>query len=552
MRKVRTIVNKVKMVLPFCLFTFLPLTASAQDFKVVRGDCMPDITDSETAEARPGMPRKKLPTIITNWDADRIYRQLVILVEFEGDNTYFHIDAPHDTYNKMFNEEGYNQRGGKGCVAEYYREQSNGLFNLQFDVFGPYRVGAKAQPYSNPNSDTRNYGREAMIEATQMMLAENPDLDYTVYDWNNDGKINQVIYVCAGYAGNVSNEIVYGYLWPNTSSFSSITTPDGKKISNYTASAEHWPTASKASCGIGTICHEFTHSLGLPDIYPTSPSAGYSVVDEWDLMDGGNFTNYGWCPPNYTPLEKMLLGWQTPVELTEATTITDLKPASEGGEIYIVKHTNNEYLLLENRQWSGWDAGLPGKGLVIWHVNYNKSSWSNNAVNNTKGKYNFCLFAADNMNYDQWDKYISNNNLSQYQNSTRMNSRYLSGTPYPLMQEDLPLNDSLTDVSVPAAIMYNANGEGSTMLGKSISNIRMTDDGLVSFDFMGGEPTGISEMEDGRLKTEDGRLAIYDLQGRRVDAVANTQHPTSNTQHPTPNTQLKRGLYIINGKKIVK
>ena len=329
--------------------------------------------------------------------------------------------------------------------------------------------------------------------------------------------MNQVGYVCAGYTGNQNNEKCYGYIWPNTSSFSYITTPDGKRIADYSCSCELWAgSTSDSSCGFGTICHEYTHSLGLPDIYPTISNAGYSVVDEWDLMDGGNFTNFGWCPPNYTPLEKMLLGWLTPTELNEPKTISNLKTVADGGEVYMVKNTDNEYYLLENRQWSGWDLGAPGKGLVIYHVNYIPSYWSSNNVNNKKDVRNFCLFAADNRDYDDWDSFLKNSGAtSQYANSGRMNNLHLSGAPYPLVDDEGILNDSLTDTSVPAAVVYNENADGVLFMSKSITNIVQHDDGTVSFKFMSDTiPSGIV---DNRLSTVNRQASILiDLQGRRI------------------------------------
>ena len=560
MKKYSIMNNMVKAALPSFLFALLPSTVSAQeDFKIIRGNCMPEgiVQSGAPATTTPSL-RKKLPAINTIWDAEKVYKQMVILIEF-SDETFDkeNIPDPKDKYNHMLNEPGYNENNGVGCMADYFRTQSGGLLNLQFDVFGPVTVSQKAQPYEKPTSNTRNYGSDSFKEATNKVLADNPDWDYKQYDWNGNGYINQVIFVYAGIPGNISIETAYGHIWPNTSSFTTITTPDGVRISNYTASGEKWPTSSYRSCGIGTICHEFTHSLGLPDIYPTSSSMPFSAVDEWDLMDGGNFTNYGWCPPNYSPIEKMLLGWMTPVELTDATTITDMKPIDQGGETYIVKHTDSEYLLLENRQWNGWDAGLPGKGLVIWHINYNISTWNGNTVNNTKGKYGCSLFAADNMDYDAWDEYMSDNKLSTYRNSQRMNNYHLSGAPYPLQQDNgTPLNDSLTDVSAPAALMFNKNADGSNLLGKSISNIKMTADGLVSFDFMGGDPTGICAS---LTNSEQRTMGIYDLQGRRISsAEANSCVPSvasdqrSSASLFTPHSSLKKGLYIVNGKKVVK
>ena len=509
--KLATIVKETKYRLLYsCLFTLLPFTTMAQDMRIIKGDCMPEFT-KDGALARG--TQRRLPTPNTEWDSTRTYRQLVILFSFSDKD--FSMDNAQAAYNAIFNEKGYNgsyQRNGAGCVADYFRDQSNGLFNLQFDVFGPYKVDTLAQPVNNPNASTKNYGRDQMQRATRLFLAEHPDLDFSVYDWNGNGKVNQVIYVCAGYGGNQSSTKCYGYIWPNTSSFGTISTPDGHTISDYTISCELW--SNDTSFGIGTICHEYTHSLGLPDIYPTNGWT-YSAVDEWDLMDGGNFTNYGWCPPNYTPLEKMLMGWLKPTELTEPTTVRDLKPAAEGGNVYMVRHTANEYLLLENRQWRGWDYGVPGKGLVIYHVNYIPSRWSNNTVNNTQNQFNFDILHADMLDYSQWEAEVQARGITSqngtYQHTPRLNRWMLSGSPYPYETED-SINDALTDESSPATQMYNQNEQASKLLSKPITNIKMSADGLVTFDFMGGTSTAIHS----QAATSDQHLSgLYDLSGRR-------------------------------------
>ena len=444
-----------------------------------RGDCTPLFGEDSVSAAR-GLAPRRLPTLYTNWDANRIYQQAVILVSFTDCD--FSMQNPHEFYDSLFNYPGFNKRQGPGCIADYYREQSGGLFNPQFDVYGPIKVSSKAQPYEKPDENTRHYASDAFAEATQKVI-DSLQVDFSPYDWNSDGKVNQVIFVAAGYTGNQSATKCYGYVWPNTSSFSTITTNNNKRISSYTASAEKW--SNDTSCGIGTICHEFTHSLGLPDIYPTSSDAPFSTVDEWDLMDGGNFTNYGWCPPNYSALEKYLLGWLTPIDLTESTVINGMQPVSEGGEVYRIKHTDNEYYLLENRQWSGWDSGLPGKGLVIFHVNYDQYAWSGNRVNRKPSAYGYSLMHADNRDFDQWTAYVRTwQTPKQYANSNRMNSNLLSLSPYPYgsLESGVFVNE-LTDTSVPAAKMFNTNSAGSLFLSKPITDIVQNDDGTVSFKF---------------------------------------------------------------------
>ena len=506
-----------KVILLLIASLLLPLTVSSQDEIVRRGDCIPNFSDGDATTR--GV-HQRLPSIRNQWDPSIVYRQMVILIEFK-DSTFSRVN-PREDYDRIFNEPGYNEGLGPGCVADYFREQSGGMFNLQFDVFGPYRIDMMAR-VDNPTASTRNYGREQMREATKMCLADNPDIDYTRYDWDSDGYVDQVIFIAASLTGNQGAKACYGYIWPNTSTFSTVTTPDGVKISDYSVSCEMW--SNRMSCGIGTICHEYTHCFGLPDLYPTNGSS-YSVVDEWDLMDGGNFTNYGWCPPNYTPMEKMLLGWLIPYELMEPTTISDLKPSAEGGKVYCITHSDNEWLLLENRQQQGWDLGAPGKGLVIYHANYDRSSWSGNTVNNNKSKRRYELVHADNLDYDAWDKIVT----SQYAGKQHMNNNHLSTSPYPLMSDSMTIvNAELTDSSVPSARMNKQNLEGNELLGKPITNIRMSEDGLISFDFMGGDPDGMLSVKNHHPSVTN---RVYNLQGQQVVLP-------------------RKGIYIIDGKKYI-
>lgn len=508
------------------LWFFFPLCMMAQgdEFQIIKGDCLPSASDGGGSHRA----SRRLPAYQNDWDPSKTYHQLVILFSFADAD--FTRDDPKEYYERLFNEPGYNEGHGPGCMSDYFRTQSNGFLNLQCDVYGPYKVPIKACPIENPDEKTRNYGSQAMMEATNRFLEDHPEIDFSPYDWNGDGKIEQVVFVYAGTPGNVRSSL--GHIWPNTSSFSTLTTPDGKKISNYSASAECWGIKQDLTvvyCGIGTICHEYSHCLGLPDIYPVgSPSLNlpYASVDEWDLMDGGNFVEWGWCPPSYSPLEKMLLGWQTPIELTEATTIIDLKPVSEGGAAYQIKHTDNEYLLLENRQWTGWDTGIPGKGLVIYHVNYNESAWRNNTVNsfNSEDDFRYKLFHADNKTFATWEAELGTK--SEYVNLDRMNKVHLSTSSYPYGD-----NKELTNTSTPAALMKTKNPAGENLLSKPITNIQMTNGGLVSFDFMGGT-TGIEELKKGRMEERKMEGAWYGLSGQR--SVFNSPQ--------------KKGVYIFREK----
>ena len=225
------------------------------------------------------------------------------------------------------------------------------------------------------------------------------------------------------------------------------------------------------------------------------------------------------------------MGWLTPVELTEPTTITGMKSISDGGDVYIIHHTDNEYLLLENRQWTGWDAGTPGYGLLITHVNFEESAWRSNMVNATaQTSFRFDIVHADNMHYEEWVAWRTAQGWATYAGENSMNNVHLSTSPFPWLNNATEVvNDALTDTSVPAARMYNQNTGGETLLGKAITNIKMSNEGLISFDFMGGDLTGIRSLRSSNI-----RRGIYDLQGRRLDVLPQ-----------------KRGLYIVDGKKVI-
>ena len=123
----------------------------------------------------------------------------------------------------------------------------------------------------------------------------------------------------------------------------------------------------------GTICHEYSHCFGLPDLYNDVAS----IVNKWDLMDFGNYCGNGFRPCSYSALERMLMGWLTPIELTDGATITDRPALEDNSRAYLIRNdgSENEYYIIENRQQKGWDEQLPGSGIIVSHVDYDKVAW---------------------------------------------------------------------------------------------------------------------------------------------------------------------------------
>ena len=449
------------------MLTLAVLTASAQRYSCIR------------PSERAGTRKYAIPETKT-FDPQKTYRQPVILVTCTDAD--FSMADPANFYNRVFNERGYNEGVGIGCVADYVRDQSGGRLNVKFDIYGPVKVDLKA------------------------------------------GGHDQVLFVVASYCGNQKR----GYIWPNTGWYIGPELPGGVNADIASVTCELWKYDN--SCGIGTILHEFFHCLGLPDFYPMGNATAYSAVDEWDLMDGGNYTNYGWCPPNLSTMEKMMLGWGQPVELTTATTVTTMKSVSDGGDTYIIRNPANrdEYYLLENRQQKDWDFGCPGKGLLIYHVDYDYTEWMNNKINVDDNHYRYNLFHADGKDYMAWDKNNNGEDDSKWVDEGHLHNQYLSTSAYPYTNpETLVVNASLTNDSKPAATLFTANTDGLKLMSKPITNIQMAADGTISFDFM-KDPTAISHVQ----AAADDNAPWYDLQGRRLQG-----------------RPVHKGLYIHNGKK---
>ena len=538
-----TVQAAVKVLLPCCLFTLSPSQASAA--KALKGWntlTQPDGTtvtvelcgdewnhyyrtrDGQTLVLdddgwlRPpeqsrqparAMPRRKLPTPTKEWDPERIYKTPVILVAFSDRD--FRMENANEYYNNVFNVSGYNEGKGPGCVADYFKDQSGGLFNPQFDVYGPIKVSMEAK--SNGTYGTAAY-REALTKLADSLQTGKIQIDFSEYDWDGNGYVEQVIYVYAGYGANEDSDETKGCIWPSTGSFDTTQVGD-VKANSYTGSAElFYGNGRNVSCGIGTICHEFSHCLGLPDMYPTpGTTSDYSVVDEYDLMDGGNFVNAGWCPPNYSAHEREYMGWLAPLELDTTQQITGMASLTKGGDVYkVVNNAPNsgvdEYYLLENRQWEGWDFYIPNHGLLITHIDFNASNWTSNTVNSDKNHRRMEFVHACGLNYMAYE------NLSGLSRKSGR-SPYLRYSVYPYISDTLEVR-ALTDTTRVAATVFNANEQGEYFMGKPIMNIRELEDGTISFNFFASndevETVGIANIF---TRPEARERRIYDLAGRR-------------------------------------
>lgn len=386
---------------------------------------------------------------------------LIVLVNFT--DVKFKDEHTLDYYKRMANEEGFNENGFQGSVKDYFKDQSYGKFSIDFDVVGPVQLNNKCSYYgynqsSSPaSSDNDNYHAiaEMVIDACTEAAKE---YDLSQYDWNGDGEMEQVYVLYAGYGEASGGD--YWTIWPHEYTLNGTnkgTTIDGVYVNTYACGNEIVPNGSSyKTSGLGTLCHEFSHCLGLPDMYDTSYS-GYYGMFSWSIMDNGSYNGDQLCPAGYTSYERMYSGWLEPKELKTNTQIDNMKALNESDEAYIIYNDNHkdEYYLLENRQKTGWDSAIPGSGMLVVHVDYDATAWKTNRVNSTS-RQRCTVIPADNA-------------LSSYN---------ASSDTYPYYY-----NNSLTNESEPAAELNNRNTDGSYFMNKSVKNIKKNSDGTMSFSF---------------------------------------------------------------------
>ena len=195
--------QKVKTLILTLLF-LLPLSLFAQGRRFVHYNCMERM--GEQVAKVPASPGKSLPDLYNEWDSTRVYNVPVLLMEFSDKS--FSMDDPLDHYQRIFNEDGYNLGVGPGCVADYFREQSNGLFRPHFDIFGPVKI-------DKGSKECGKYVGDSMSDAI-MQLADSINLDFSLYDWNESGIANSFIVIYAGYGGNEDTAVAKNSIWPNT------------------------------------------------------------------------------------------------------------------------------------------------------------------------------------------------------------------------------------------------------------------------------------------------------------------------------------------------
>lgn len=460
--------------------------------------------------ANPGEIKKEFPT-------KGQIKGLVILAEYQ--DIKFSENATKENYDQLMNQTGYSGDIAAGSVKDYFYAQSSGQLELDFDVVGPVTLSKKRAYYGSAAKTGRENVSEMVEEAVKLARIEAPEIDFSGYDANNDGEVDFIYVIYAGYGESQGGP--EESVWPQSSSLSYLSWDlyDGLYLGKYACSCELKGNKDAVLDGIGTFCHEFSHILGLPDIYDPNYS-GCAGMGKWDVMDIGSYNNDSKTPAGYTAMDRYSLGWLTPV-LLEGSKFVELPALSESNQaLFLVSEKNpNEYFTFENRQQIGWDAALPGHGLLISHIEYDKNKWAANIVN-TNGYERVRLVAADN-------RPAENTAGNLFPGSKNITAFTDDSNPAMEWNNADKVRNPITEISEQEGLVYfnfnNAQTAISVIKEKSEIDISLMDDGVLI------------------RNPESRRIIIYDSLGvlyfEGYDMIKKIS--------------LKKGLYIINGKKVI-
>ena len=459
-------------------------------------------------------------------------KALVILVEFsdtpfqsgeKAKNVFEHFlkgkaeDALPDGYEAYTGSYAKANLRNKGSVSDYFYDMSKGTYTPQFDVVGPYKLNHPSLYYGQGDKDNT----QALV--SDACKAADGDVDFSEYDADGDGMVDLVYIIYAGYPASMSGNP--NDIWPKSGT-GDFGTYDGKKVSRFGVHAElnfglelNQKNGFLLS-GIGLFCHEFSHTLGLPDLYPTVDA---SKVDNqnpemWDLMDGGEYTyNGGYCPTPYSPWEMDVMGWTSPVELGDEAKQVKLNSYYKERTAYKINGENDEYLLIQNIQKGGWWNGIANvynTGMLIWRIDYGTKDVNLfDNPNNTLGKPKVMIVPADGYVISDY------NHGDGKQWTDKQYKESLQADPFP----------GTTKRTELLSVTLN-----TSTLEKPIYNIKETDDGIITFDYLKDYATGIDQtLAD---KETEKNQSIFSLDGRYLGNDA---------------SKLTKGVYIIGKKKVV-
>lgn len=417
---------------------------------------------------------------LTNFSTPARRNGIVILAQFK-DIKFLH---GKEDFQTMLMSDGYSLHGATGSAREYFEYQFNGRINFSFDVSEIVTLPAKREYYGK-NDSRGNDSRPAEMISDACRLAAENGVDFSLYDSNNDGKVDNVFVFFAGEdeAEGADENSIWSHSWYLFSGADISLSLNGKMIDKYACTSEMTRIYDLVTgklqktrlSGIGTFCHEYSHTFGLPDLYDTDyESHGGWAAGVWgstSLMDSGNQNNDGNTPPNFNVIEREILGLTEPVVI-DTDGRYSLSIIETGRTYRINTDRKDEYYLLECRADNGiysiWDKYIGGNGMLVYHIDKSASvieKWEGQNTVNTKADHQCAdLIEADGRSdsfTDYMDFYAKTENIEGiFFPYNKTNSIPSQGTPGLNFWSGKKNKISITEIEKEAAggISFNVLG----------------------------------------------------------------------------------------------
>jgi M6 family metalloprotease-like protein len=426
---------------------------------------------AKTRIVRKSIPQNGMGLFTGNFPSKGDIKALVILVRYKDYG--FTLSDPKTYFTNLLNKEGFSDYSATGSCRDYFIDASNNQFRPTFDVYGPVTLSQNRSYYGGNDYYGNDKNPEQMIiEACKALDSE---INFADYDLDGDGYVDNVyvFYAGKGEASYGTSDTVWPHSW-NLSEGNESFKLDGVTIDRYATSNEYGESTPD---GIGTFTHEFSHVMGLPDLYDTEyKNACFLTPADWSVLDSGPYNNDSRTPPTYSAYERNAMGWTEPIVLNGGESVS-LEAITKSNQCYIVQTSDEkEFFLFENRQQTGWDKYIPGHGMLIWHIKFDQKVWDNNVVNNSKSvQYVDIVEANGTANVTINNSYIANSSDSNYYTCLDKLDAILDGYSWPGTSKKTEFSATTT----PAFKMVN----GTAMEGV-VSNIA-ENNGVITFNYGG-------------------------------------------------------------------
>jgi M6 family metalloprotease-like protein len=385
---------------------------------------------------------------------DENFNMLVLLVDFTDEWAY--------TNETFFDTLIYEPQ--TGTLTDYFDEVTYGNWTITTvnlpSTTGWFEAPQPSTYYIDSLEGLGDYPNnvQKLVEDVVAMANANPAVDFSFYDNDGDTLIECLFIVHAGQSTQVTGDTIADFATVKWNTHTPIWV-DSVYVDVFAIAPEYNHEPGDGT--IGGFAHEAGHAIfGLPDMYDTDYSS--NGLGNWSLMASGDYNgNNGDSPAHPDAWCKIKMEVVTPTVVSHNLIEETISAAVIYPMVYRLwtsGSASNEYFLVENRQRIGYDAALPGDGLLIYHVSdtvstENTKEWYPGHTNS--GHYLVALEQAD----GQWHLEHNTNEGD-------------TGDPFPGSTS----NTSFDSLSVPDSKGYNFVNTNVAVSNISASTTHMTAD----------------------------------------------------------------------------